>query len=238
MATVTSPRSTIAGSAKVQSSGRSGTLTGTPSARGMAEKRVSSSSAPGAGINRSRPRSGSMPGRAGRSDTSFCSVRAASSGTTPPAATSTLAARFNRSRAFTAASSPPPTTRGGLPSKLIRMGKVRIALSSDHHPLGRRIGKTLRRKVDLKPVELRRHDDLAAEPRALVDLKCAIEHLELFGRGRQELADPLLTDPHMARSAGAGAAALGLDGNAPVSDHLPASHALHGFASARCAVAP
>src|SRR6187200_2596992 len=149
-----------------------------------------------------------MPGRAGRSDTSFCSARAASSGTTPPAATSTLAARFNRSRAFTAASSPPPTTRGGLPSKLTRMGKVRIALSSDHHPIGRRIGKTLRRKLDLK---------------------CAIEHLELFGRGRHELADPLLTDPHMARSAGAGAAALGLDGNAPVSDHLHDSPALQGF---------
>src|SRR4029078_3335241 len=134
-----------------------------------------------------------MPGRAGRSDTSFCSARPARSGTTPPAATSTLAARFNRSRAFTAASSPPPTTRGGLPSKLTRRGSVRMALSSDHHPLGRRIGKPLRRKLDLKPVELRRHDDLAAEPRALVDLKCAIQHLPRFGRGRHELAAPPLS---------------------------------------------
>src|SRR5690242_7609399 len=143
-----------------------------------------------------------MPGRAGRSDTSFCSARAASSGTTPPAATSTLAARFNRRRAFTAASAPPPTTRGCLPSKLTRMWKVRIALSSDHHPLGPRIVKTLSGELDLRAVELGHHDALAAEPRALVDLKCAVEQLKLFGRGQHALADPLLTDPHMPRSAG------------------------------------
>src|SRR5690348_14400505 len=125
-----------------------------------------------------------MPGSSGRSATSFWSASAASSGTTSPAATSALAARFNRSRVLTAASSPPPTTRGGLPSKLMRMGKVRIALASHRNPLRRRIGKALGRKFDLEPVELRSHDDLAAQPGALIDLEGAVQHLKLFSRRR------------------------------------------------------
>src|SRR5215470_11779779 len=120
-----------------------------------------------------------MPGSSGRSATSFCSASAASSGTTSPAATSTLAARLKRSRVLTAASSPPPTTRGGLPSKLTRMGKVRISLASNRHPLRRRIGKALGRKLDFEPVELLGHDDLAAEPGALIDLEGAVEYLKL-----------------------------------------------------------
>src|SRR6516165_2476334 len=170
-----------------------------------------------------------MPGSSGRSATSFCSASVASSGTTWLAATSTLAARFNSSRALTAASPPPPTTRGGLPSKLTRMGKVRISLSSNGHPLGRRIGEALRRKLDLEPVELRGHDDLAAKPGALIDLEGAVEHLKLFSRRRHELIEPLLSYPHMASRAGAGTAAFGLDGDAPVADHFHDPPALQGF---------
>src|SRR5688572_28958146 len=109
-----------------------------------------------------------MPGRAGTSDTCPASASAASSGPSSSAETSTDGARFSKSRALTAASSPPPVTSGGLPSKLIRMGKVRMELSSHRHALGRRIGKTLRRKLDFEPVQLLGHDDLAAQPRALV----------------------------------------------------------------------
>src|SRR5579885_2410150 len=161
-----------------------------------------------------------MPGRAGRSDINPSSTRAASSGTTSLAATSTAAARFSRRRTFMAASSPPPTTSGGLPAKLTKMGKVRMALASHREPLLRRVGKALWRELDLEPVELLRHDDLAAEPRALIDVEGAVEHLELLAGRGHELVEPLLGDPHMAGGAGAGAAAFGLDGKAPVADHL------------------
>src|SRR5512144_3101106 len=102
-----------------------------------------------------------MPGRAGTSDTAPSSTSAASSLKTSLAATSTDGARFNRRRVLTAASSPPPTTSGDLPSKLTKMGKVRIALASHHQPLLRRIGEARGRKLDLEPVELLGHDDLA-----------------------------------------------------------------------------
>src|SRR5262249_46843866 len=179
-----------------------------------------------------------MPGSSGRSATSSRWRSAASRGTTWLVATPTLARRFNSSRALTAASPPPPTTRGGLPSKLTRMGKVRISLSSNRHPLGRRIGEALRRKLDLEPVELRGHDDLAAKPRALIDLEGAVEHLKLFSRRRHELIEPMLSYPHMANRADAGTAAFVLDRDAPVADQFHAPPALEGFESVCHSVGP
>ncbi len=66
------------------------------------------------------------PGTRGISVTRPARSSSASSGTSSPAATSTISARFNSSRALTAASSPPPVTRGGLRSTLMKIGKVRI----------------------------------------------------------------------------------------------------------------
>ena len=43
-------------------------------------------------------------------------------------------------------------------------GKGAHRLASHHQPLLRRVGQALRRKLDLEPIELLRHDDLAAEP--------------------------------------------------------------------------
>src|SRR3990172_4661583 len=157
-----------------------------------------------------------MPGRAGISDTEPALASAASSGTSSSAEMSTDGARFSRSRVLTAASSPPPVTSGGLPSKLTRMGKVRIPLSSHHQPLGRRIGEALGRKLDLEPVELLRHDDLAAQPRTLIDVEGPTQHSPLFAARRCELRPPFLPPPHRAGGAGARPAALGLDGKAPV----------------------
>src|SRR5689334_9661262 len=229
IATVTSPRSTIAGSAKVQSSGRSGTLTETPRARAMAETRASSASSSVAEMTSGRPRNWSMPGRAGRSDTSPASARAASSATTSPAATPTDGARFNSRRVLTAASSPPPTTSGGLPSKLTKMGKVRTALSSHYQPLLRRVGEALGRKLDLETVERLGHDDLAAKPRALVDIERTVEHFELLIARRHQFRQPLLGNPDVAGRAGARSAALGFDGQAPVADHLHDAPAVEGL---------
>src|SRR5581483_4939558 len=94
------------------------------------------------------------------------------------------------------------------------------SLASHRNPLLRRVGEALWRKLDLEAVEFLRHDDLAAEPRALIDVEGAVEHLELLVAGRHELVEPLLCDPDMAGGASAGAAAFGLDGKAPVADHL------------------
>src|SRR5262245_38735773 len=161
-----------------------------------------------------------MPGLAAISATLPASISAASSGVTSSAATSTRGARFKRSRVLTAASSPPPVTSGGLPSKLTRIGKVRNRLSSYRHAFRRLIGEALRRKLDFEPVEFFRHDDLAAKPRALIDVEGAVEHLELFAARGAEFSHPILADPDMARGAGASAAALGLDRQAPIADHL------------------
>src|SRR5262245_5933487 len=161
-----------------------------------------------------------MPGLAAISATLPASISAASSGVTSSAATSTRGARFKRSRVLTAASSPPPVTSGGLPSKLTRIGKVRHRLSSTGHAFRRLIGEALRRKLNFEPVEFFRHNDLAAKPRALVDVEGAIEHLELFAARGVEFRHPVLADPDMARGAGASAAGLGLDREAPIADHL------------------
>src|SRR5918994_6115061 len=139
-----------------------------------------------------------MPGRAGISETRPSSPSAAISGVTESAAMSTEGARFNSSRVLTSASSPPPVTSGGLPSKLPRMGKVRMGLASHRPALDRRISEALRRKFDFEPVQFLRHDDLAAEPRVLVDIEGTVEHLELLAGGRHELRHPIRAHPHMA----------------------------------------
>ena len=84
----------------------------------------------------------------------------------------------------------------------------------------RRVGKALGRKLEFEPVKLRRHDDLAAQARALIDVKGAVQHLEFLMGGSRQFRQPFLVHPHMAGGAGAGAAAFGLDGEAPVADHL------------------
>ena len=56
IATVTSPRSTMAGMTKLHKAGLSGTLTGTPSARAIAATRASSASSPVAAMTNGRPR--------------------------------------------------------------------------------------------------------------------------------------------------------------------------------------
>ena len=52
----------------------------------------------------------------------------------------------------------------------------------------RRVGKALGRKLELEPVKLRRHDDLAAQARALIDVKRAIQHFELLMGGRRAVS--------------------------------------------------
>src|SRR6185437_235651 len=177
-----------------------------------------------------------MPGRGAISDTSPSSTSAAISGTTLSAAMSTQGARFSKRRALTAANSPPPVTSGGLPSKLTRMGKVRIRLSSHHQPFDWCIGQALGRELDLQPVKLLRHDDLAAKPRALVDIERAVEHLELLRGRRRKLRQPIFCHPDMAGGAGASPAALRFDRKAPVADHLHDAPALKRLEAMRRAV--
>src|SRR5262245_60035850 len=144
------------------------------------------------------------------------------------AATSTLGARFSSRRTLLAASSPPPTTRGGLRSKLRKTGKARMSASHCDAFL-RRISEALGRKLDFEPVQRLGHDDLAAKPRALVDIVGAVEHLQLLVARRRELCDPVLIHPDMAGGASARPAALGLDGKAPVADHLHYPPTFEGF---------
>src|SRR5262249_30731607 len=99
--------------------------------------------------------------------------------------------------------------------------KWRVVLSLDL--------RRARRQRQLQPIEGIGQNDLAAQPRGLLLVERRVDQVFLAVFHRRELAVPGLVHPHMAGGTGAGAAALRLDVEAPVADHLHGAPAVEPF---------
>src|SRR3569833_381652 len=86
-----------------------------------------------------------------------------------------------------------------------------------------------RRQRQRQPVQPVVEDDLAAQPRRLALVEGRVDQVFLAVLERRQLAVPGFIDPHMARRAGARAAALGLDVEAIVADHFHRPPAVEPF---------
>jgi hypothetical protein len=139
MAMVTGSRSTMAGQMKVQSEGRSTTLTGTPAARATAETRASSAASSLAETTSSFPETSSASKE--RCWTRIRPRFAASLSSAPGrlATTTTRAPASASSAALRAAPPPPPTTRTSRSLTSRNKGKcciasARINMSGMYYP--------------------------------------------------------------------------------------------------------
>ena len=83
--------------------------------------------------------------------------------------------------------------------------------------------------VTFEAVKFLAHQELAGEPRSVAHVKGLVEHVLFLRLDRIELAGPVRRHVDMAGGAGAGAAAFGLDVEAPVANDLHNPEAFERF---------
>src|SRR5690606_23811293 len=91
-----------------------------------------------------------------------------------------------------------------------------------------------RRQRHLEPVEVVAQQNLAAQPRVLLPVGRGVEEVLLLMAWRPQLAEPVLVHIDVAGGARAGAAALCLDVEAPIPDHLHDAPAVEPFELVLC----